>query len=74
MKRLVGPDHGPRAGGDLKGKPRKITALAPDNSLVPGVRAGGTPRSCRAAGQDFDVEPIAYRLDLTSRCRTRPPT
>ena len=55
-----------RAGGDLKGKPRKITALAPENSWYQECVAGRPGRSCKAAGQDFDVEPIAYRLDLTS--------
>ena len=64
LKRLSGPTA-TRAGGDLKGKPRKITALAPENAWYQEC-VGAAREILRAAGQDFDVEPIAYRLDLTS--------
>ncbi len=64
IKRLGGPTA-TRAGGDLRGKPRVVTALAPENAwyqeCVDAARA-----ILKAAGQDFDIEPIAYRLDLTS--------
>jgi hypothetical protein len=64
IKRLSGP-VATRAGGDLKGKPRKIAALAPENSWYQEC-VQAARRVLQAAGQDFDVDPIAYRLDLTS--------
>jgi hypothetical protein len=64
IKRLDGPTAD-FAGGDLKGKPRKITALAPENSWYQEC-VGAARRILKAAGQDFDVAPIAYQLDLTS--------
>jgi hypothetical protein len=64
IKRLDGPTAD-FAGGDLKGKPRKITALAPENSWYQEC-VQAARKILKAAGQDFDVAPIAYQLDLTS--------
>ena len=64
IKRLSGPTA-TRAGGDLKGKPRKVAALAPENSWYQEC-VQAARRVLQAAGQDFDLDPIAYRLDLTS--------
>jgi hypothetical protein len=64
LKRLAGP-NADFAGGDLKGKPRVITALAPENAWYQEcVRAA--ERVLADAGQPFDIEPISYRLDLTT--------
>lgn len=64
LKRLSGP-IATRAGGALRGKPRVITALAPENAWYQEC-VQAARRVLRAAGQDFDVDPIAYRLDLTT--------
>lgn len=53
------------AGGDLASKPRRITALAPDNSWY--QQCMNSARDVmRDAGYDFEVEPIAYQLDLAT--------
>lgn len=64
LKRLNGPTAD-FAGGDLKGAPRKITVLAPENSWYQEcVRAA--ERVMRDAGQAFDVAPISYKIDLVT--------
>ncbi len=64
LKRLNGPTAD-FAGGDLKGAPRKITVLAPENSWYQEcVRAA--EKVMRDAGQAFDVAPISYKIDLVT--------
>ena len=63
LKRLGGPTAD-LAGGDLKGAPRKIATLAPENSWYQEcVQAGLRDHEARP-GRDFDVAPINYKLDL----------
>jgi hypothetical protein len=53
------------AGGDLATRPRRITALAPDNSWY--QQCMNSARDVmREAGYEFEVEPIAYQLDLAT--------
>lgn len=64
LKRLNGPTAD-FAGGDLKGAPRRITVLAPENSWYQEcVRAA--EKVMRDAGQAFDVAPISYKIDLAT--------
>jgi hypothetical protein len=53
------------AGGDLQGRPRRITALAPDNSWYQECVDAGR-EILRATGYDYDVEPISYQLNLST--------
>ena len=53
------------AGGDLQGQPRRITALAPDNSWYQECLNAGRD-ILRAAGYDYEVEPISYQLNLST--------
>ena len=53
------------AGGSLQSQPRRITAIAPDNSWYQECLNAGRD-IMREAGYDFEVEPIAYRLDLAT--------
>jgi hypothetical protein len=53
------------AGGSLAGKPRRITAIAPDNSWYQECLNSGR-EIMRAAGYDFEVAPISYQLDLAT--------
>jgi hypothetical protein len=64
IKRLGGPTAD-FAGGALKGAPRKITALAPENSWYQECVASAGDL-LRAAGLDWDVQPFSYKLDLTT--------
>ncbi len=53
------------AAGELKGKPRVITALAPDNAEYQQcLRAA--ERLLARGGYKLDVAPIAYQLDITT--------
>jgi hypothetical protein len=62
LKRLYG-GNAKYAGGNLKGKPRKITALAPENSWYQECVNSGR-EVLRKAGVDYDTEPEKYALDL----------
>lgn len=64
LKRLDGPTAD-FAGGDQKGKPRKIAILAPENSWYQECVQAAV-KVMKAAGQDFDVPPIAYKIDLVT--------
>ncbi len=64
LKRLSG-GTADFAGGELKGRPRVITALAPENSWYQEC-VGAARRILQAAGSDFDVAPLTYKLDLTT--------
>jgi hypothetical protein len=62
LKKLIGK-NADFAGGDLKGKPRVITAIAPDNSWYQEcVNAGRT--ILKKNGKDWNRDPIQYQLDL----------
>jgi hypothetical protein len=62
LRRLVG-GTAKFAGGNLRGKPRKITALAPENSWYQECVNSGR-EVLRKAGTDYDVAPEKYTLDL----------
>ncbi len=64
LKRLSGPTAD-FAGGALKGAPRKITVIAPENSWYQECVRAATA-ILRAAGTDWDVAPISYRIDLVT--------
>jgi len=64
LKRLSG-GNADFAGGDAKGKPRRITILGPENSWYQEcVKAA--ERVFTAAGHKLEVDPISYQLDLTT--------
>jgi hypothetical protein len=62
LKRLGGPTAD-FAGGDQKGAPRKITIVAPENSWYQECVRAATG-ILRAAGTDWDIPPISYKIDL----------
>jgi hypothetical protein len=51
------------AGPGLQGKPRKVTAIAPDNPWYQECVQAGQD-ILRQNGRDWDVQPIQYQLDL----------
>lgn len=64
LKRLSG-GTADFAGGEIKGKPRRITIIGPDNSWYQECLQHAL-RVFKAAGEPIDVAPISYRLDLAS--------
>jgi hypothetical protein len=64
IKRLAG-GTADFAGGTLQGRPRVITALAPDVSWYQDC-LHSAEALLAGAGYAFQVEPIAYQLDLTT--------
>jgi hypothetical protein len=64
LKRLHG-GNADFAAGDLKGKPRKITVIAPENSWYQECVRAATA-ILKEAGTDWDVAPISYKIDLVT--------
>lgn len=64
LKRLDGPTAD-FAGGDQKGDPRRIAILAPENSWYQEC-VQAARKIMQQAGQDFDIAPIAYKIDLVT--------
>ncbi|MEY2470158.1 MAG: hypothetical protein QOF21_2856 [Actinomycetota bacterium] len=62
LKRLSG-GKADFAGGDLKGQPRRITILGPENSWYQECVKAAV-KVFNAAGHPLEVEPIAYQLDI----------
>ena len=58
------------AGGDLKGKPRKIALIAPDNPLYQSCAKAGVARMEAAGVEIADVR--SYPLDINSLTNTTP--
>ncbi|HVV37067.1 MAG TPA: hypothetical protein VHC63_10730 [Acidimicrobiales bacterium] len=64
LKRLSG-GNADLAGGDIKGKPRRITIIAPENAWYQEcVKAA--EKVFAAAGHPLEVDPIAYQLDIST--------
>jgi hypothetical protein len=64
LKRLL-DQPAVNAGGALQGKPRVVTAIAPDNPWYQEcVHAGEDVIRAGRGGRSWDVTPIAYQLDL----------
>ncbi len=64
LKRLAG-GTADLAAGDLRGRPRRITAIVPDNSWYQECLRS-TEQLLAAGGYEFEVEPISYRIDVTT--------
>lgn len=64
LKRLAG-GNADFAAGDLEGKPRRITAIVPENSWYQECLAS-TEAILAAGGYEFEVEPLSYRIDVTT--------
>ncbi len=65
LKRLPKGSSADFAAGDLKGKTRRIAVLAPENSWYQECVRAATD-TLRAAGTDWDIPPISYKIDLVT--------
>ena len=64
IKRLSG-GTADLAGGEIKGKPRRIALLAPENSWYQEC-VHAAERVFTAAGHKLDIDPISYQLDIST--------
>jgi hypothetical protein len=62
LKKLLG-GNADNAGPGIQGKPRVVTAIAPDNSWYQECVDAGR-KILQSQGKDYPVEPIQYQLDL----------